>query len=129
MGLSDSDERIVRLAIGSAMTSCPREAATILLARADDDALSADLRALEIRALASFKSDATLAFLLRHTVTRTAFLRRRVLAPASKFMLAALAGLSAHWHDHPEAIPVLALADQSSDPEIRDAALRRTIAP
>lgn len=128
MGLSDSDERIVRLALGSAMTNCPREAATILLARADDDGLSADLRALEIRALASFESDATLAFLLRHTVTRTAFLRRRVLAPASKFMLAALAGLSTHWHDHPEAIPVLALAERSSDPEIRDAASRRTAA-
>jgi hypothetical protein len=123
--LSDPDERIVRLALGAAMTNCPPDAATILMGRADDSSLSADLRALGIRALSSSRSPETVAFLVRRTLGKKKFLRKRSLAGTSPEMLAALAGLAAHWRDDPQAEPVLALAAASSDSEITDAVSRR----
>jgi hypothetical protein len=123
--LSDPDERIVRLALGAAMTNCPAEAATILMGRADDSSLSPDLRALGIRALSSSKSPDTVAFLVRRSLGRKKFLRKRSLASTSPEMLAALAGLAAHWRDDSHAQQVLALAAASSDSEIADAVSRR----
>jgi hypothetical protein len=123
--LSDPDERIVRLALGAAMTNCPPDAATILMGRADDSSLSADLRALGIRALSSSKSPETVAFLVRRTLGKKKFLRKRSLAGNSPEMLAALAGLAAHWRDDPQAQAVLALAVASSDSEIAEAVARR----
>jgi hypothetical protein len=123
--LSDPDERIVRLALGAAMTNCPAEAATILMGRADDSSLSTDLRALGIRALSSLKSPETVAFLVRRTLGKKKFLRKRSLASTSPEMLAALAGLAAHWRDDPQVQQVLALAAASSDSEIADAVSRR----
>jgi hypothetical protein len=123
--LSDPDERIVRLALGAAMTNCPPEAATILMGRADDSSLSADLRALGIRALSSSRLPETVTFLVRRTLGKKRFLRKRALANASPEMLAALAGLATHWRDDPQAQHVIALAAASSDSEIADAVSRR----
>jgi hypothetical protein len=125
VSLSDPDERIVRLALGASMTNCPKEAATILMGRADDPALSADLRALGIRALSSFTSRETLAFLIDHALGRKRLLRRRALAPKTPEMLAALTGLAAHWRDDPAARPIFELAAASSDAEISDMVARR----
>ena len=123
--LSDPDERIVRLALGASMTNCPSEAARILMARADDTALSADLRALGIRALSSYRSPDIVAFLVRRTLGRKRILRRRALAGKSPEMLAALAGLAVHWRSDPASQVVLGLATESSDSEIIEAAGRR----
>ncbi len=125
--LSDPDERILRLALGSSMTNCPREAATILMTRADDTALSPDLRALGIRALSSYKSPQTLAFLVGRTLGKKRLFRRRALTAKSPEMLASLAGIAAHWRDAPEAKTVLDLAASSSDSEIADAVTRRGV--
>lgn len=124
--LADPDERMVRLALGASMTNCPRGAATILMTRADDPTLSADLRALGIRALSSFKSRDTLAFLVGRTLGKKRLLRRRALASKSPEMLAALTGLAAHWRDDPAAQQVFELAAESADPEIGDAVARRS---
>lgn len=123
--LSDPDERIVRLALGASMTNCPKEAAGILMSRADDTALSADLRALGVRALSSFRSQETLAFLISRTLGKKRFLRRRALASKTPEMLAALTGLAAHWRDEPAAREVFDIATRSSDSEISDAVTRR----
>jgi hypothetical protein len=123
--LSDPDERIVRLALGASMTNCPRGAATILMSRADDPTLSADLRALGIRALSSFRSPETLAFLVGHALGRKRLFRRRALASKSPEMLAALTGLAAHWRDEPAATQAFDLAASSSDAEISDTVSRR----
>lgn len=123
--LSDPDERLVRLALGAAMTSCPRDAAAILRSRADDPALSADVRALGIRALSSHRSPETVAFLVARTLGKKRFLRRRALASKSPEMLAALVGLATHWRDDAAAQPVLDLAAGSSDAEITEAIVRR----
>ena len=57
--LADASEATLRLGLGAAMTSCPRDAAAILRVRADDATISPDLRALGVRALASYKSPET----------------------------------------------------------------------
>jgi hypothetical protein len=124
--LGDSDERIVRLALGAAMTNCPPRAARTLLARADDPVLSPDLRALGIRAASSFKAPETLTFLVGRTMTKKRFLRKQTLASPTPEMLAALSGLAAHWATEPAAQEVIAAAAKSGDKDIRDAVARRT---
>ena len=126
--LLDRDERNVRMALGAVMSSCPPEAAAILMARVDDDTLSNEVRALGIRALASHASIDTVRFLTNRAMVRTAILRRRVLAARTPEMLAALAGLATHWREHPEAAQALKLATTSQDGEIRDAVTRRVSA-
>lgn len=127
--LADTDERIVRLALGAAMMNCPADAAGILMARASDPLLSPDLRALGIRALSSNRSPATIAFLVQRTLGKKKLLRKRALAGKSPEMLAALAGLVTHWRDDPSSAPVLALAGRSTDPEIVDIMARRVGTP
>jgi hypothetical protein len=124
--LTDSDERIVRLALGAAMNNCPPKAARTLIARADDPSLSADLRALGIRAASSNKSPETLTFLLSRTRGKRRFLRKQALAPPTPEMLAALSGLAAHWSGENRASEILAAAGKSADKDIRDAIARRT---
>ena len=66
--LADADERVVRLAMGAAMNNCPPQAAAVLRERADDAALSPDLRALGVRVLASLKSPETVTWLVARTL-------------------------------------------------------------
>jgi hypothetical protein len=127
--LADVDERIVRLALGAAMMNCPADAANILMARANDPLLSPDLRALGIRALSSNRSPETIDFLVRRTLGRKKFLRARSLATKTPEMLAALAGIVTHWRDDTSAKMVLAVAVESTDPEIVDIMARRVGTP
>jgi hypothetical protein len=120
--LTDADEGNVRLGLGAAMTNCPRDAAAVLRARADDPSLSADLRALGIRASASQPAADTALWLASRVLRTGKLLKREVLAPKSPEMLAALEGLSMHWRESPAARPALVLALASSDPEIAAAA-------
>lgn len=123
--LSDPDERIVRLALGAAMSNCPPTAASALMQRADDPALSPDLRALGIRAMASCKEPSILEYLIGRTTGKRSFFRRNALAATSPEMLAALAGLATHWANDPGAQSVLTAAASSGDKEVRDTVARR----
>lgn len=123
--LSDPDERNVRLALGAVMQGCTATQASVLMARADDETLSPDLRALGVRALAGHRSMETLNFLLGRVAGGKLLLFKRSLAPKSPEMLAALAGLAAHWSSEPSARDILTQASKNSDPEIADAATRR----
>ncbi|MDA1080572.1 MAG: hypothetical protein O2973_02675 [Gemmatimonadetes bacterium] len=123
--LADLDERIVRLALGAAMSNCPPRAATTLLSRADDNTLSPDLRALGIRAVSSFKAPEVLQFLLVRTQRKRRFMRRQALAAPTPEMLAALSGLATHWADEPTAQHILDAATKSTDKDVRDAVARR----
>jgi hypothetical protein len=127
--LADIDERIVRLALGAAMTNCPADAATILMARANDPVLSPDLRALGIRALSSNRSADTIGFLVQRTLGKKRLLRARSLTTKTPEMLASLAGIVTHWRDDPSAKAVLAIAAESTDPEIVDILSRRVGTP
>lgn len=120
--LGDADEGNVRLGLGAAMTNCPREAASVLRARADDSTLSADLRALGIRALASQPASDTPLWLASRVVRTGKLLKRETLAPKTPEMLAALEGLAMHWRESPAARTALSLAQASPDPEITAAA-------
>jgi hypothetical protein len=120
--LGDADEGNVRLGLGAAMTNCPRDAAAVLRARADDPTLSPDLRALGIRALASQRAPDTPAWLAARVVRTGKLLKREVLAPKTPEMLAALEGLAIHWRDHAAAKQALALAAASGDAEAMGAA-------
>lgn len=122
--LADTDERIVRQALGAAMSSCPPQAATILISRADDDTLSPDLRALGIRAASSSQSPEILEFLIARTEGKKRFLRRRALAAPTPEMLAALEGLATYWPTEPNAQEILKRAAKSSDKDINDAVAR-----
>jgi hypothetical protein len=123
--LADSDDRNVRLALGAVMQGCTAGQAAVLMARASDDTLSPDLRALGIRALAGHRSMETLNWLLGKVAGGRRLLFRRSLASKSPEMLAALAGLATHWNSEPAAKEVLAQASRHSDPEISDAVTRR----
>lgn len=127
--LADSDERIVRLALGAAMLNCPAGAAQILVARSRDPLLSPELRALGIRALSSNRSHEVMRFLVQRTLGKKRFLRARALAATTPEMLAALAGIVTHWRDDPGAKTVLALAEKSSDPDVADIMARRVGTP
>jgi hypothetical protein len=123
--LADQDERIVRLALGAVMQGCTAAQAGVLMSRADDDALSADLRALGIRAAAGYRSAETLNWLLLRVAGKKAVFFRRKLASKSPEMLAALAGLAAHWSAEPAAQEIFTQAARHSDTEISDAVARR----
>lgn len=120
--LADADEGNVRLGLGAAMTNCPRDAALMLRTRADEASLSADLRALGIRALSSDGATDTPTWLVGRVRRVGKLLRRETLASKSPEMLASIEGLAIHWRTHPAAAPVLALAAASGDPEIAAAA-------
>jgi len=124
--LADPDERVVRMAIGAAMVNCPPATAKTLLACADDDSLSPELRALSIRAASSDRSPDTLAYLVRRTAGKRRFLRRQALAAPTPEMLAALTGLATHWAGDPATRDIIASAERSSDKDVRDAVARRT---
>jgi hypothetical protein len=123
--LADPDERVIRLALGAAMSNCPERAARVLMARADDETLSPELRALGIRALSSHRSREVLAFLLARVLGKKRLFRRRALAAPTSEMLAALTGLATHWSDDEAAKAVLATAAASSDEDVRGAITRR----
>lgn len=119
--LADADEGTLRLGLGAAMSNCPRDAASMLRVRADDATISADLRALGIRALASHRGGDTAAWLAARAVKTGKLLRRPALVSKSPEMLAALEGLATHWRDDKMAREALALAAASSDDELRGA--------
>lgn len=120
--LADADEGNVRLGLGAAMTNCPRDAALVLRARADEALLAPDLRALGIRALSSNRAPDTPAWLASRVVKTGKLLKRESLVSKSPEMLAALEGLAIHWRDHEAARQPLALAVASGDAEIVAAA-------
>jgi hypothetical protein len=120
--LSDADEGNVRLGLGAAMTNCPRDAALVLRTRADEALLSADLRALGIRALSSNRAPDTPTWLAGRVVKTGKLLKRETLVGKSPEMLAALEGLAIHWRDHEAARLPLAMAVASGDAEIIAAA-------
>ncbi|MCC7002423.1 MAG: hypothetical protein IT357_09730 [Gemmatimonadaceae bacterium] len=119
--LADADEATLRLGLGAAMTNCPRDAATMLRVRADDATINEDLRALGVRALASYRAPDTAAWLAQQVVKTSKLLKRPTLANKSPVMLAALEGLATHWRTDKQAKEAIALASASSDQEIRDA--------
>jgi hypothetical protein len=117
-GVTDMDDKVLRMALSAAMNACPVAALQPVMSRADDETLDSDMRVLAIRVMASCPVESVLEWLIKRTMGKKRFFRAR-LAEKSPEMLAALAGLAAYWSQSPEAAPVLELAGNSSDPEIK----------
>jgi hypothetical protein len=122
--VADAEEATLRLGLGAAMSSCSRDAATILRARVDEAALPEELRGLIVRALAAHRAGDIPEWLVARAMRPGTMLKRAQLLPKTPLVVAALEGLATHWADHAAAAPALALARASTDPEIR-----RTLTP
>jgi hypothetical protein len=123
--LADPSDGTLRLGLGAAMTNCPRDVAALLKVRADDATISPELRALGIRAVASYRAPDTPKWLAERAVRVGRIIKRPGLASKSPEMLAALEGLATHWRNDRAAQEALALAAASSDAEIRSAIATR----
>lgn len=123
--LVDPDEGIVRLALAAAMTNCPREVASVLKVRADDETMSTEMRALSVRAVASHQAPDTPTWLSGRVLRAARLLRRASLQPTTPELLAAVEGLAVHWATHPAGREVLTLAAASADPAVKAAAAVR----
>jgi hypothetical protein len=76
------------------------------------------------RVLARSRTARALESLTGLAVRPTRWFRRRRLAPKSPELLAAIAGLAAHWPEEPRAQLVLTTAERHADADIRAAARR-----
>jgi hypothetical protein len=119
--LDSGYEPSLRMAFLALAERCPPEFVPRVIARAADQRLDPELRALAISAIAPVNDPVVLRVLRRLVVARGITAMGR-LAPKSESMLAALRGLATHWHNHPKVVSLLDTARQSRDPEIRAAA-------
>ena len=123
-GLADPDPGIAAVALGAALESCPTAMLPLMERMARDPIRLSAHRVLAIRVLARSRTARALESLAGLAVPRTRWFRRRRLAPKSPELLAAIAGLAAHWPDEPQAQQVLGTAERHADAEIRAAARR-----
>lgn len=123
--LVDPDETIVRLALAAAMGHCPREVASVLKVRADDETLRPEMRALAVRAVAGHMAPETPIWLANRVMRPARLLRRATLLPTTPELLAAVEGVAVHWGSHPAGREVLTLAATSNDPAVRAATMVR----
>lgn len=123
LGLRDSDDRTVLLALNEAATACPPAVLPIIMNRVDRDDIPSPLRALAIRTVASVHSADVVDWVLRFVmVGRKRWFGGERLAPKSAELIAALTALGAHWRDDPRAADTLSRALKHTDPDVRSAA-------
>jgi hypothetical protein len=128
-GLNDTDGRIVYLALTVALERCSREGLSAIRGRVERGELDAPLRALGIRAVATMRTPDTLRWLIDRASAKSALLRRRRLLPPSPETLAALTAICGSWRQDPEAAEVIALANRSKVPEVRNAVRDQAAVP
>ncbi len=121
LGLADSDDGIVALALTAALDECPPAALPAAQRIAADTRRSSEARVLAIRTLARSRTADALPVLCDLVMHQWRWLGRR-LAPKSPELLAALSALASHWSEDPMAAEVLTRARQHSDQDIRAAA-------
>ena len=121
----DPDKTIVRLSLAAAMGHCPREVASVLKVRADDELLRPEMRALAVRAVAGHTAPETPIWLASRVMRPARLLRRATLLPTTPELLAAVEGVAVHWGSHPAGREVLTLAAMSNDPAVQAATMVR----
>jgi hypothetical protein len=120
VALADSDVGMLRFGLGAALEGCPAGLVPVILRRLADPDLGRDVRTLAIRVLAASRARAAMEYLMNLSVRKRRFWRQRI-APKTPEVLAALAGLAAHWSGDPRIKGLLALGARDGDPEIRAA--------
>ncbi|MGH7500060.1 MAG: hypothetical protein ACREL3_14570 [Gemmatimonadales bacterium] len=122
VGVMDADEPIRGLALSAALEGCPQEVVTMVQQTVADLHCGAETRALAVRVLARSGDPEVVDTLVGLALVRKfRFLRRRIAAKSPE-VVAAVAGLAAHWRDDPRAADVLARARAHRELEIRAAA-------
>ena len=123
--LGDSDDQVVRLALGAAAEGCPAAAIPRIARRVADRQLESDLDLLAIKVLGTSSDPAALECLLSCVTTGRGWFGGRRLAPRSPRLLAALAGLVGRWSTDPRAASVIVRASRHPDPAVRNAVAQR----
>ncbi|HYF40006.1 MAG TPA: hypothetical protein VD930_09975 [Gemmatimonadales bacterium] len=123
LGLTDTDETIVGLALAAGVDGCAPEALAMVRRIAADPKHPSESRVLAVRLLARTRTADSFRVLHDLVMHRRRWLGRRV-APKSPELLAALSALASRWADDPVAAEVLMRASQHSDPDIRAAATK-----
>lgn len=118
--LGDTDEQVMRLALGAAADRCPAAAIPRIARRVAERELESDLDLLGIKVLASSNDPVALECLLSCVTTGRGWFGGRRLAPRSPRLLAALGALAARWPADPRAVSVLARARRHPDPVVRN---------
>jgi hypothetical protein len=126
--LRDSDIRIFNLALGAISGACTLEAARLAMSRLEDVALSDELRARGIRAIADAPHGEVRTWLEKRATTTSWVFRSKRLRKPSLELYAVLAALAARNENHPESQRILALARRSRNQDLRRAAMPRTAA-
>ncbi|HET8712429.1 MAG TPA: hypothetical protein VFM23_01965 [Gemmatimonadales bacterium] len=120
--LRDSDPRMVRLALATALEDCPPAALELVTRIAVDATMVSELRVLAIKVLGRTRNTLALGTLLQLVDGGKNWLGRRKLAARSLELLAALMALASGWAHDRQARALLALAAGSADPDVRNAA-------
>jgi hypothetical protein len=121
--LADADPAVTQTALTAALEQCPGGAVLLVKNRSTDRTLEPEQRATAIRVVAASKGRDVVDWLLARCLAGKTMFGKPKLAPKTPEMLAALAGLAAHWREDPRAIPALRAAFDGSDPEVRSAAM------
>jgi len=122
VALSDTDERLVHMALRSIRQNLTPAVVPTILNRVVRSEHPPALRALGIRALQGAPLPMARDALLEICLTGRGLLGRKTLAPRSPELLAALEVLSGTWSKNRRAQRVLGIARESKDREVRRAA-------
>lgn len=123
--LRDRDEKTVAMALAQVPKEPTAAVIAALITRlSDGDDLNADLKSRGVRVVAASGREEAVAWLSRLVLTQHWFLRYTKLRKASPETVAGIAGLAAHWRDHPQAALALLLARRSTDASYRHAVRR-----
>jgi hypothetical protein len=119
--LYDLDPRVVRLGLAAAQHDCPFEVWGRITELALAPESADEMRLLAVTALGRIKHAIFLDALLHLADGGRSLLGRPRLPPKSPVLLAVIRALAESWSTDPRAATILALAAESSDPEVRDA--------
>jgi hypothetical protein len=120
--LYDTDPRVVRLGLAAVQRDCLEDLRDRVVQLAVVPESGDDLRLYAVTALGRIRHESALGALLHLTDGGRSLLGRPRLPPKTPVLVAAIKALSKTWAADPRAAVVLALAAESSDSELRDAA-------
>ena len=120
--LSDTDLRVVALALAAVQDSCPPGAVPRVAEVALQPDAGDDVRLLATGILGRVRRPQALSALLRLTDGGRSLLGNRKLPPRSPLLLVAIGALAEGWAAVPRAAAVLAIAARSPDRDVRQAA-------
>lgn len=121
-GLSDPDERMVRMALLELQGGVPEMLVPTVVNRVIQSSRPVELRALGVRTLQGSTVPLALDALLKVTTGGRSLLGRQKLADPTPEVLAALRVMAGTWSDEPRAREILQHAGASRNPEVRAAA-------